>query len=67
MKNKIEKLLAEHRLSAEETSFQLNELTQLDFNKFNDKEKKDLKDSIMELEIELSMRRFFCSELEDLL
>lgn len=67
MKNKIEKLLAEHRLSAEETSFQLNELTQLDLSKFTDKEKKDLQDSIMELEIELSLRRLFCSELENLL
>lgn len=63
----IQKLLQEHKLSAEETSFQLNELTLLDINKFSDKEKKDLLDSIRELELELSMRRLFCSELEDLL
>lgn len=67
MMNKLEKLLAEHRLSASDCFHQLNELTGIDKSKFSAKEVKDIDDSINELEIELSMRRLFISELETLL
>lgn len=59
MENKIKKLLAEHKLACEETWFQLNE--------FSGKEKEDLSNSIEELQLEMSMRKLFISDLEDLL
>jgi len=67
MENKLQKLISEHRLSASECFHQLNELTQLDLNKFGGKEIEDIKNSIMELEIEMSMRKLFIAELETLL
>lgn len=67
MENKLQKLIAEHRLSASDCFHQLNELSQLDLSKFGEKEIKDIKDSITELEVEMSMRKLFIAELETLL
>lgn len=64
---KLNKLIQEHKLSREECSIQLNELTEIDKTKFSKKEIKDIEDSILELEVEKSMRSLFISELQTLL
>jgi len=65
--NKLEKLIAEHKLAKEETWEQLNELSKIDTTKFSDKEKKDIEVSVLELQQELSLRNCFISDLQDLL
>lgn len=67
MKDKLTALIANYRLLSEEVFYELNELNQLDLSKFSDKESKDIKDSINELQQEYSMRKDFLSDLEDLL
>lgn len=65
--NRLEKLIAEHKLAKEETWEQLNELSKIDTTKFSDKEKKDIEVSVLELQQELSLRNCFISDLNDLL
>ena len=65
--NKLEKIIAEHKLAKEETLEQLNELSKIDTTKFSDKEKKDIEVSVQELQQELSLRLCFLSDLNDLL
>lgn len=65
--NKLEKLIAEHKLAKEETWEQLNELSKIDTTKFSDKEKKDIEVSVLELQQELSLRGCFISDLQNLL
>lgn len=65
--NKLEKLIAEHKLAKEETWEQLNELSKIDTSKFSEKEKKDIEVSVLELQQELSLRNCFLSDLQDLL
>lgn len=68
-KNKmtVEKLIEEHKLAKLETWEQLNELKQFDTSKFSAKEKEEIILSLMELQMEYSMRCLFLSELESLL
>jgi hypothetical protein len=68
-KNKmtVEKLIEEHKLAKLETWEQLNELKQFDTSKFSEKEKEEITLSLMEIQMEYSMRCLFVSELESLL
>ena len=63
----IHKLITNHKTLALEVWEQLEELNRLDLSKFSDKEKKELELSIMELELESSLRNSWISELESLL
>lgn len=64
--NRLKKLLEEHMLLCTENWVQLNELSQLDTDKFSNKEKTDIINTITELELEYSMRKLFIADLEDL-
>lgn len=64
--SKTEKLLEEHLLLANETWYQLNEVSKLNTEKFSKKEKIDIENSITELELEYSMRKLFIADLENL-
>lgn len=63
----IHKLITNHKTLALEVWEQLEELNRLDLSKFSDKERKELELSIMELELESSLRNSWISELESLL
>ena len=63
----IHKLITNHKTLALEVWEQLEELNRLDLTKFSDKERKELELSIMELQLEYSMRKSFLDELESLL
>lgn len=63
----IYKLITNHKTLALEVWEQLEELNRLDLSKFSDKERKELELSIMELELESSLRNSWISELESLL
>lgn len=63
----VERLLEEHKLAKLETWEQLNELKQFDTSKFSAKEKEEITLSLMELQLEYSLRLVFVSELESLL
>lgn len=63
---RLEKLISEYSLSAEETWIQLNEINQIDSSKFSEKEVKDIDKTIAELEVEYSMKKIFITELENL-
>lgn len=67
MNNKLQELIATHRILAGEVFHALNELNQMDLDKFSDREAKDMRDSINDLENELSLRRGFISDLETLI
>lgn len=67
MKDKIIKLLEEHKLLAQENFTQLELISQLDTSKFGEKEKQEITMSITELEFEYSLRKSWISELESLL
>lgn len=66
MKN-LKSLIKQHRESLQETWEQLNEINKIDTSKFSAKGKKEIEISILELELERSLRLVFCSELESLL
>lgn len=67
MEKKIQKLIDNHRILAEEVWDQLNELNKLGLDKFSEKERSELQLSISELQTEYSMRKSFLDELESLL
>lgn len=63
----VNKLIVNHKMLAQEVWEQLEELTKLDSDKFSEKERKELELSIMELQLESSLRNSWISELESLL
>ena len=68
MKNKVKKLIQNHKSICLEVWEELNELNKLlQLDKFSEKETADLQQSINDLTSEYSLRLAFVNELETLL
>jgi hypothetical protein len=67
MKDKIQELITQHKLSKQECFEQLQELSKLSHTKITKIEKEMLKASIFFLEQELSLRKSVISDLESVL
>ena len=67
MKERLLKLIGEHKMLLSETQEQLSELNKIDISKFGKKEKLEIEESITELELERSLRQCFLSDLESVL
>jgi len=63
----IEYLLAQEKTSKEEAQFELNELDKLDTSKFDAFEAQKLEEKIQMLQLEVTLRNGFISDLENLL
>jgi len=67
MREHIEYLLVQEKLSKEEAQFELNELDKLDTSKFDLFEAQKLEEKIQMLQLEVTLRNGFISDLENLL
>lgn len=67
MREQIEYLINFHNSAKEEAWEELNELSKINSKKFLEEDKQLLKDRLLLLEQEYSMRGSFIRELEDLL
>ncbi len=67
MKNKIANLIQQHKLRRTECTEMLNEITQLGTSGMHFDERELIKNSIIELQLEMSLRKSFVDELENII
>lgn len=67
MNNEIKKLLSEHKVFLAETKIELEQLKKYDVTSLSSSEKQQIEYSIIELELEVSLREAFCSDLNNII